>query len=129
MSCMGRAEAFGLWLYNACFIDRRRLVVSTVRLRLGYNVPMLTSIVVAIGLIVLKGTAGDFVSWSENLTTFGINTMLGFALLMVLRKVADGLFLPGTTLAHEIATDRNLNAAWIEGVVAVSVAGLVFVLL
>ena len=83
----------------------------------------------AIGIIVLKGTHGDFVNWSENVTWFGIYAVLGFILLMLLRKLSDGLFLPNTTIAKEISQDLNINAAWIEGSVAVSVAVLVFVLL
>ena len=84
---------------------------------------------VAIGIIVLRGTSGDFTSWGEHLTWFGIDALLGFVLLMILRKVTDALFLPGTTIRHEIETDRNLNAAWIEGVVAMGIATMVFVLL
>ena len=84
---------------------------------------------VAIGIIVLKGAAGDFVSWTENLTWFGIDAVLGFVVLLGLRKVTDALFLPGTTISHEIAVDRNLNAAWIEGVVAIGIAAMIFVLL
>lgn len=84
---------------------------------------------IAIGIIVMKGTVGDFFSWRENITWFAIYVLLGFALLMILRKVTDTLFLPGTSISHEIAHDRNLNAAWIEGVVASGIAVMVFFLL
>ncbi len=81
---------------------------------------------IAIGIVLLRATAGDFVSWSENLTDFGISAGLGFGLLMILRKLTDYLLLPGTTIAHEIANDQNLNAAWIEGVVAMGMATVIF---
>lgn len=84
---------------------------------------------IAIGVIVLKGASGDFLSWGENLTWFGIDALLGFVVLLGLRKVTDALFLPGTTISHEIAVDRNLNAAWVEGAVAIGIAAMIFVLL
>ena len=84
---------------------------------------------VAMGIVVLKGVAGDFASWAENLTWFGVYVVLGFVLLLVLRKVTDVLFLPKSPIHHEIAVDRNLNAAWIEGVVATGIAAMVYVLL
>ena len=94
----------------------------------------LGSSMIAIGIIVLKGTAIDFDTdsgseWVDSFLWFAVYAVLGFALLMILRKVTDALFLPGTTIQHEIATDRNLNAAWIEGVVAIGIATMVFVLL
>ena len=94
----------------------------------------LSSSMIAIGIIVLKGTAIDFDTdsgseWLGSFLWFAIYAVLGFVLLMILRKVTDALFLPGTTIQHEIATDRNLNAAWIEGVVAIGIATMVFVLL
>jgi uncharacterized membrane protein YjfL (UPF0719 family) len=89
---------------------------------------------IAIAIIVLKGAAIDFDTdslseWADSFLWFAVYTVLGFVLLMILRKVTDVLFLPGTTISHEIATDRNLNAAWIEGVVAIGIATMVFVLL
>ncbi len=37
----------------------------------------------------------------------------------------DFVLLPGTTIAHEIATDRNINAAWIEGIVSIGMATII----
>lgn len=84
---------------------------------------------VAMGIVLLKATQHHFESWTESLTQFGLYTALGFALLAGLRKIADALFLPGASLDYEIATDRNLNAAWIEGTLAVGIAALVYALL
>ena len=94
----------------------------------------LGSSMIAIGIIVLKGTAIDFdtdsgFEWVISFLWFAVYAAMGFVLLMILRKVTDALFLPGTTIQHEIATNRNLNAAWIEGVVAIGIATMVFVLL
>ena len=45
---------------------------------------------------------------------------------MVLRKIVDYVLMPGTTIAHEIANDRNVNAAWLEGVVTIGIASVIF---
>ncbi len=81
---------------------------------------------IALGIVILRGTAGDFVGWGTNLTSFAIACLLGFVLLTTLRKVTDWMLLPGTTIAVEIARDRNINAAWIEGVVAIGMAAIIF---
>jgi len=81
---------------------------------------------VAIGIIVLKASSGDLIDWSTKLQWFGIDVVLGCVLLMVLRKATDALFLPGTTISQEIAKDKNLNAAWVEGVVATGIASIIF---
>jgi uncharacterized membrane protein YjfL (UPF0719 family) len=81
---------------------------------------------VAIGIVLFGATAHDFVGWQENLLEFGQFSVLGGLLLAVLRRVTDVVLLPGTTLAHEIARDQNNNAAWIEGVVNVGMAAIVF---
>jgi len=43
--------------------------------------------------------------------------------------VTDALFLPNTTIGHEIANDKNINAAWIEGILATSAATIIFFML
>ena len=81
---------------------------------------------VAIGIILLKATAGDFEGWIDNFTEFGIYAAAGFITLSLVRKITDWVLLPKSTLAHEIAVDRNISAAWIEGIVAISIATLIF---
>jgi uncharacterized membrane protein YjfL (UPF0719 family) len=80
---------------------------------------------VAIGLIMLKATSGDFAGWESNLIAFGLYAAAGFITFLVVRKLADWLLLPKTTFEREIAENRSLNAAWVEGVVALSAATLV----
>lgn len=80
---------------------------------------------IAVGIVLLGATRGDFIGWTENLTRFGYFSVFGFALLLVLRKVTDHLLLPGTTIAHEIAKDRNVNAAWMEGIVSMGMATII----
>lgn len=82
--------------------------------------------VVAMGIIVLKALTSDLDTWQETLAWFILDAGIGFLLLMLLRKITDALFLPGTTIQHEIAQDQNLNAAWIEGVLAIGIAAIIF---
>lgn len=89
----------------------------------------LGSSMVAIGVVLLGATRGDFIGWNENLAMFGYFSVFGLVLLLILRRVTDFLLLPGTTIAHEIATDRNINAAWIEGIVSIGMATIILFML
>jgi uncharacterized membrane protein YjfL (UPF0719 family) len=80
---------------------------------------------IAIGVVLLKATSGDFVSWSSNLLDFAFFAVVGFVLLMVLQKVTDYLFIPDSSLSDEIARDRNVSAAWIESIVAIGMAAVI----
>jgi len=84
---------------------------------------------IALGILLFGANSGDFVGWAENLEDFGYYAVAGFAMLMVLRRLVDLVLLPGTTLHHEIANDRNLNAAWIEGIVAISMSVVIVVMI
>ena len=80
---------------------------------------------VAIALLMLKATSGEFVGWTTNLLYFGFDAVVGFAMLMILRQVTDGALLPQAKISEEIARDRNLSVGLIEGVLAAGVAGLI----
>ncbi|MDJ0762738.1 MAG: DUF350 domain-containing protein [Myxococcota bacterium] len=80
---------------------------------------------IAIGIILFKATSGDFISWRENLTEYGVVAAVGFVVMLLLLKVTDSVFLPNTTLAKEIARDRNVAAAWIEGIVSIGMATVI----
>ncbi|MDA7541204.1 DUF350 domain-containing protein [bacterium] len=82
----------------------------------------------AIGIILLKSTFGDFISWEHNLAMFGIYAGTGFVTLMIVRKIVDVAILPRTTLHHEIVEDRNLNAALLEGTLSVGGAAAILLI-
>ncbi|WP_339136564.1 MAG: DUF350 domain-containing protein [Candidatus Electrothrix sp. GW3-4] len=84
---------------------------------------------VALGIIVLKATAGDFISWGYNLSWFAGYAVIGFLGLAVLQKMILIIFLPGANIEEEISRDRNLNIAWIGGTMSVGIAALIFFLL
>jgi len=77
---------------------------------------------VAMGLFMMRGTAGDFYAWGENLGTFGYYAVGGFVLMLLGRHVIDWVLLPGRTLHEEIAEDRNVGAGWLEGGMLVGLA-------
>jgi len=84
---------------------------------------------VAIGVILLKGLSGNFVSWSDNILGFGVYAVVGCILLFVVRWTADVFMLPNATFDKEIAEDRNLAAAFIECAVVIGAAVIVLVAL
>jgi uncharacterized membrane protein YjfL (UPF0719 family) len=81
---------------------------------------------IAVGIILLKGISGDLESWQDKLTWFFLDAGVGIALLLLVRRATDALFLPNTSLRHEIVHDQNVNAAWIEGTVATGMAAIIF---
>lgn len=83
----------------------------------------------ALGVIVLKATAGDFISWGYNLSWFFIYAVVGFLGLALAQKIITTVFLPGADIEEEISRDRNLNVAWIGGTLSVGVAVMIFFLL
>jgi len=85
--------------------------------------------IMALGILLLNSISAGFESWGYNLTLFAGYAVGGFVVLAVLRLLVDWIMLPGTTIRHEIANDRSVNAAWIEGVTAVGIASLVLFLL
>ncbi|MGE0325478.1 MAG: DUF350 domain-containing protein [Polyangiaceae bacterium] len=84
---------------------------------------------VAIGVILVGAIAGDFRSWTYDLTRFAAFWVLGTILLLVLRFLVDFALLPGARMDKEIKEDRNLNAAWIEGAVLSGIAVLLVTIL
>lgn len=83
---------------------------------------------IALSLLMLKATSGDFVSWPVNLFYFAFDAIAGFLLLLVLRWVVDLALLPHARIDEEVVRDRNVNAGLIEGVLAVGIAAIILYL-
>ena len=77
---------------------------------------------VAIGLVTFKATFGDFVGWREGILEFVIYSVVGFALLYVLRLAVDLVMLPRTRVSQQVAAGRNVGVAFVETAVVVSSA-------
>jgi uncharacterized membrane protein YjfL (UPF0719 family) len=80
---------------------------------------------VALGIVLMRGSAGTFVSWADHLERFTFYAAMGLFLLVVARRVIDGAFLTGRTLKEEIAEDRNVNAGYLEGGLLIGLAAVV----
>ena len=74
----------------------------------------------AVGIILMKGASGNFISWGENLSLFAVDVTLIFILLPMMRYFFDKVLLPRASLNHEIQHDRNLGAGILEMVSAIS---------
>ena len=81
---------------------------------------------IAVGIILMKGTSGDFISWTHNLSMFGIDVVLVFILLPVVRLFFDKIIIPRADLNHEIQHDRNLGAGFLEMITAISFSIILF---
>lgn len=83
---------------------------------------------IALSLLMLKATSGEFVNWSASLGYFAFDAIAGFLLLMFLRWVTDLALLPHAKIDEEVVRDHNVNAGLIEGVLAVGIAAIILFL-
>ncbi len=81
---------------------------------------------IAIGIVTFKSIFGEFLGWGESIAAFLTFAVLGFVLLYVVRMLVDLVLLPGTRVSHELAVDRNLGAAFIEGAVVISASLILY---
>jgi uncharacterized membrane protein YjfL (UPF0719 family) len=77
---------------------------------------------IAMGIVILKAVFGDFPGWGAGITEFLIFAVLGFALLYVLRLLIDLLLLPTAKISNQLAVERNVGVAFIEGSVVIGSA-------
>jgi uncharacterized membrane protein YjfL (UPF0719 family) len=82
----------------------------------------------ALAILLARAVSGEFAGWGRTLAWFGIDAVAGLVLLLVLRWVTDLVLLPHARIAEEIARDRNVNVGLIEGVLAVSISGIILFL-
>jgi len=78
--------------------------------------------VIALGIIIARAIAGDFVAWGPSLIFFGVMTVAGVVMLQILRVVMDKVLLAGHNLNREIAEDRNVAAGFVEMSIAIAFA-------
>ena len=82
----------------------------------------------ALGLVMWGGARHDFEGWGDSLLTLGIAIGLGLVLLPLWRVFADKVMLSGADMRHEIYVDRNVNAALLETVSMLALAGVIALL-
>jgi uncharacterized membrane protein YjfL (UPF0719 family) len=81
---------------------------------------------IAIGIVTFKAVFGEFIGWNEALAGFVVFALIGFALLTVVRVMVDLVLFRQVKVAQELAVDRNLGVAFIEGAVVISVSLILF---
>lgn len=81
---------------------------------------------IALGIILMTGTSGDFISWEENFAYFAMISIAAFIALPVFRYFMDKCLLRNYDLNHEIAKDRNVGAGILECVMVVCFSTIVF---
>ncbi len=71
---------------------------------------------IAIGNIIGHAVSGDFLSWEDSAESLGIDLLIGFAFLPLIRFATDKLLLPGQNLTDELINQERPNngAALIE---------------
>ena len=80
--------------------------------------------IVALGLILMRGILGPFISWALNFEIFFSTALVGVVSLVIIRFFTDKVMIRGADLNKEISSDRNIAAALIEAVCAISFAML-----
>ncbi len=81
---------------------------------------------IAIGIVVFKAVFGEFVGWTESIAAFITYAVVGFVLLYAVRFVVDKVLFPHSKLSDELAVDRNIGAAFIQGAALISVSLILF---
>ncbi|SMC68964.1 Uncharacterized membrane protein YjfL, UPF0719 family [Desulfocicer vacuolatum DSM 3385] len=91
---------------------------------------------IAMGTVVGLAAEGDFISWTENITTFVTYAITGLVSLPLIRMLTDALLMPGVKLSDEITGFRkdksietrgpNIGAAYIEAFSYIAGAFIIF---
>lgn len=101
------------WVYNLItpYNIHEHIEKDNVAVGIGF-----AGALVAMAVLINNATSGDFVSWQENFTKVGIEVVIGFIFLPVVRFIADKILLPGENLTDEIINQEkpNVGAAIIE---------------
>lgn len=84
---------------------------------------------ISIGIIVMKAVSGDFMGWQQDLTALGLDVLIIFVYLIVVRLIFDRLVLRNSNLTVEISTDQNLGAGLLEMIVAISFSTVLYFVL
>lgn len=81
---------------------------------------------IALGIILFNGLLGDFTTWRDSLLSFGINAVVAFIFLPLVRLTLDKVLLTRINLNQAISQDRNIAVSVVEMAFAVSFALILF---
>ncbi|MBT4989288.1 MAG: DUF350 domain-containing protein [Rickettsiales bacterium] len=77
---------------------------------------------IALGIIILNGIAGNFLSWKQDIISFLLASGIAFIFLPIIRIIMDRIVVSGRNLSAEISEDKSVGAGFIEASVAISFA-------
>lgn len=77
---------------------------------------------VALAIIIMNASAGNFSDWGKDLTQFVIADVVAFVFLPALRLAMDRMIIPGQSLGRKIRDDGNVGAALLEATTAICFA-------
>jgi uncharacterized membrane protein YjfL (UPF0719 family) len=80
----------------------------------------------AVGIILMKGAGGDFISWPHNVAKFLLTALICLIMLPVVRYVFSRLIIPGADLSMMALKDRNLAAGLLEAALSIGLAALIY---
>lgn len=81
---------------------------------------------IAIGIVAFKAVFGDFAGWTEGLIGFAVFAVIGFVILLIVRLLFDLVLHPKANVSRELAVERNLGFAMLEGAVVISASLVLF---
>lgn len=84
---------------------------------------------ISIGIIIMKGVSGNFVSWGTDLAALGMDIAIIFVYLIIVRLVFDRFILRNSSLLEEISQDQNMGAGLLEMMVAICFSTALFFIL
>ncbi|WP_020527217.1 DUF350 domain-containing protein [Flexithrix dorotheae] len=81
---------------------------------------------ISIGIIVMKGVSGEFLSWSDNLSLLAFNVEIIFIYLIFVRFFFDKIIIPHVDLNKQISVEKNTGAGLLEFIISVSFSLVLF---
>jgi uncharacterized membrane protein YjfL (UPF0719 family) len=79
---------------------------------------------IAIGIVLGHASAGEFINWSANMTTFASEAAIVVILIPLVRLCFDKITFSKVDLNHEISVDRNVGAAILEASAMIAFASI-----
>jgi len=74
---------------------------------------------IALGLLLMNGASGAFISWEVNLEKFAFYSIGAFIILPAFRLFMDKILIPQYDLSTVIAQDKNLGAGILEAAMVI----------
>ncbi|MEE9189369.1 MAG: DUF350 domain-containing protein, partial [Candidatus Neomarinimicrobiota bacterium] len=85
------ALVFFAWIYNliTSYDIHEEIEMDNVAAGVAFG-----GTLIAVGILLMKGASGNFISWKHNLSVFGVDVILIFLLLPAVRYFFDRLLIP-----------------------------------